>query len=174
MCWVRCHRARPSGAGDRQQGSRRRSGRFTLGPWRHDLRSKNSESAHRHPLADPGGPSQSPLAKVYHPSTACNGPGGLWGVRASFGTSCQLWWRSETAVLQLWGRTTVTSPFRATSVIISGSDKINQQLHATLPQQLNCGSHGWMAGPPSHPIRRPNLHSHSHQTNRVQVSPLAE
>lgn len=48
---------------------------------------------------------------------------GGWG---RFGTSCQLWWRQETALLQLWGRTTVTSPFRATSVIISGSDKINQ------------------------------------------------
>lgn len=50
---------------------------------------------------------------------------GLEG-RGCFGTSCQLWWRQETAVHKLWGCTTVTSPFRATSVIISGSDKINQ------------------------------------------------
>lgn len=71
---------------------------------------------------------------------------GGWG---RFGTSCQLWWRKETALAQLWGRTTVTSPFRATSVIISGSDKINQ-----LP---NCGPR--VRRHLHHPIRRPNFHS---------------
>lgn len=50
---------------------------------------------------------------------------------------------------QLWGCTTVTSPFRATSVIISGSDKINQ-----LP---NCGPR--VRRHLHHPIRRPNFHS---------------
>lgn len=38
-------------------------------------------SAHRHPLADPGGPSQRPLAKVYRPSSACNGLGRLGQIR---------------------------------------------------------------------------------------------
>lgn len=38
---------------------------------------QKSKSVHRHPLADPGGPSQRPLAKLYRPSSACNGLGRL-------------------------------------------------------------------------------------------------
>lgn len=114
-------------------------------PSRQDLRSKNSESAHRHPLADPGGPSQSPLAKLYRPSSACKGLGRLGQFRHVLPALVA----KETALLQLWGCTTVTSPFRATSVIISGSDKINQ-----LP---NCGPR--VRRHPHHPIRRPNFHS---------------
>ena len=108
------------------------SNRFTQAgspsPSRCDLRSKNSRVRiviHW--------PTQPEAASETLPPIDCLQR--AWGVGPVSARLASFWWRQETAVLQLWGCTTVTSPFRATSVIISGSDKINQLLNCGSPHQ---------------------------------------